>query len=769
MKRIILRFNRWALAAFTLWSASAIAQHAPTQPYQGKIGKTVADTQQSWPEKKKAPKGAPNVVWILLDDIGYGAVSTFGGLINTPTLDSLANNGLRYTNFHTTAICAPTRAALLTGRNQHSAHMGLFPETAIGTPGYDAIMPFEKATIAEILKDNGYNTFALGKWHITPLADLTPSGPFNRWPTGRGFEQFYGFPSRGSIDQWHPELWEGTHREPDRQDGKHFNELLANRAIRYLSGQKSGNPDKPFFLYIATGAGHAPHQVAKQWSDKYKGKFDGGWDEYREKVLANQIKLGVVPKNTKLTDRNAGIKAWNTLSADEKKLYARFMETYAGFLEYTDYEIGRVIKHIKDSGQLDNTLVIVSVGDNGASKEGTFVGTVNNFGAELPEEQRLKKNLEQIDLIGTEFSKVNYPLGWAAATNVPFRQWKQDANAEGGTHNPLIVFYPKGIQEKGGIRNQYGHVIDILPTTLELTNIKAPTAVNGIKQDPIEGTSLVYSLNDAAAKNRHLVQYYEIKGSRSIYKDGWKAGALHVRGQEFEKDKWELYNLTEDFNEANDLATTQPAKLKKLRALFESEATKYNVYPLKDGTEPFTLPTAYNDVDKVVLYPGQSTIIDIGSPFALKRSFSLVADVENLGVETEGVLLSRGGSVGGLSFFIQNHKLQFVYAVGDGTKYTASSENTTLPIGKAELKVSVKYDQNGTGLISLYANNIKVGETSIGKTSDALYLHEGVNVGFDDLTPVGDTYKVPFTYTGKITKVTIDLDQDQQAQLRTGK
>lgn len=766
MKGMYHSITRLSIGALAIAASTGLyAQHVPTAAYTGKIGKTVAETQQSWPEKKKAVKGAPNVVWILLDDIGYGAVSTFGGLINTPTLDSLANNGLRYTNFHTTAICAPTRASLLTGRNQHSAHMGLFPETAIGTPGYDAIMPFEKATIAEILKDNGYSTFALGKWHITPLADLTPAGPFNRWPTGRGFEQFYGFPSRGSIDQWHPELWEGTHREADRQDGKHFNELLANRAISYLSGQKSGNPDKPFFLYIATGAGHAPHQVAKQWSDKYKGKFDAGWDAYREQVLANQIKLGVVPKNTKLPPRNPGVKDWNTLSADEKKLYARFMETYAGFLEYTDYEIGRVINHIRETGELDNTLVIVSVGDNGASKEGTFVGTVNNFGADLPEEQRLKKNLEQIDLIGTEFSKVNYPLGWAAATNVPFRQWKQDANAEGGTHNPLIVFYPKGIKEKGGIRNQYGHVSDILPTTLELLNVKAPAVVNGIKQDPIEGTSLAYSLNDANAKSRHTVQYYEIKGSRSIYKDGWKAGALHMRGQDFEKDKWELYNVNEDFNETNDLAASQPAKLKELKALFDSEAVKYNVYPLKDGTEPFTLPTAYNDVDKVTLYPGQSTIIDIASPFALKRSFSILADVEVAGVETEGVLLSRGGSVGGLSFFIQNHKLQFVYAVGDGTKYVVSSSQTTLPSGKVELKASVQYEQNGAGLITLYANNSKIGEGPIAKTSDALYLHEGVNVGFDDLTPVGDTYKVPFAFTGKINKVTVDLAPAQQAHL----
>ncbi|MCE7067038.1 arylsulfatase [Dyadobacter sp. CY326] len=765
MKRHFLPVGKLAFGAIALLTSGqlAFAQYTPVQPYKGKIGKTLSETNQSWAEKKKAPAGAPNVVWILLDDVGYGAISTFGGLINTPTLDSLANNGLRYTNFHTTAICAPTRAALLTGRNAHSAHMGLFPETAIGTPGYDAQMPFEKATAAEILKENGYNTFALGKWHITPLADLTPAGPFNRWPTGRGFEQFYGFPSRGSIDQWHPELWEGIHRQKDDQSGKHFNELIANRAIDYVSGQKAGNPDKPFFLYIATGAGHAPHQVAKEWSDKYKGKFDGGWDEYREKVIANQIKLGVIPKNAKLPPRNVGVKEWASLPADEKKLYARFMETYAGFLEYTDYEIGRVIRHLKESGQLENTLIFVSVGDNGASKEGTFVGTVNNYGAGISEEQRLKKNLENIDLIGSEYSKVNYPLGWAAATNVPFRQWKQDANSEGGTHNPLIVFYPKGIKEKGGIRNQYGHVIDILPTTLELIGAKAPESVNGYKQDAIEGTSLAYSLNDAAAKDRHTQQYYEIHGSRAIYKDGWKAGALHVKGQPFEDDKWQLYNLKEDFNEITDLTEQQPAKLKELRALFDSEANKYNVYPLKDGTQGYTLQTAYKDLDRIVLRPGQSTIVDVAGPFANKRSFSLVADVDLPGVETEGVLLSRGGFEGGLSFFVQNRKLNFVYAVGDGTKYAVTSESATLPSGRVQLRADVVYDEQGAGQITLFANNDKVGESKLEKTTGYVCLHEGVNVGYDDLTPVADSYKVPFAFSGKINQVTIDFRPAQQS------
>ncbi len=765
MKKALYSLALSALA-MGLSPLQADAQYTPLQQSKGTIGKTVAETKQWWPERRKAPAGAPNVVWILLDDIGFGAVSSFGGLIQTPTLDSLAYNGLRYTNFHTTSICAPTRAALLTGRNHHSAHMGLFPENAVGTPGYDAQIPFEKATVAEILKENGYNTFALGKWHITPLADLTPAGPFNRWPTGRGFDHFFGFPSRGSTDQWHTEFWEDTRRIKDQQSGKHFNEVLVDKAIDYISEQKSADPNKPFFLYVATGAGHAPHQVAPEWSAKYKGRFDGGWDQYREQVLANQIKLGVVPATTVLPPRNPGIKDWNSLSAPEKKLYARFMEVYAGFLSYTDHEIGRIVKHLKETAQLDNTLIFVSVGDNGASKEGTFVGTVNNFDPAISEEAHLKKNLEEIDLIGTEFAKANYPLGWAAATNAPFRQWKTDANAEGGTRNPLIVFYPQGIKEKGGIRTQYSHVIDILPTTVELIKAQVPASINGYPQDKIEGTSLAYSLNDAKAKDRHTQQYYEILGSRSIYKDGWKAGTLHVKGQPFEQDKWELFNLNEDYNELHDLATTKPEKLKELRAVFESEAVKYNIYPLKDGVVPTVGPSAYKNLNQVVLLPGIQTLIDIASPLAGKPSFSLTADVVIPSVGTEGVLVSRGGRAGGLSFFVQHRKLHFVYNLGDGTKYTVSS-NIAVPTGEAKLRADVNFDaQKKSGLITLFINGANVGETPFGRSIASIYSHEGVNVGLDDLTAVSDTYKVPFVFTGKIYSITLDFEAPQQSYLK---
>lgn len=741
-------------------SMTALAQYTPVQPYKGKIAKGLAETQQSWPERLKASKGAPNVVWILLDDVGFGAISTFGGLIETPNIDSLANNGLRYTNFHTTAICAPTRAALLTGRNHHSVHMGLFPDNAIGTPGYDAIIPFEKGFAPEIFRANGYNTYALGKWHITPIADLTPAGPFNRWPTGRGFDHFFGYPYRGSSDQYHSQVWEDTRRLNQDNNGKHFTTLLADKAIDYISEQKSVDPEKPFFLYFATGAGHAPHQVDPVWSNKYKGKFDKGWDKYREEVLARQIKSGIVPKNTVLPDRNPGIKKWDSLSVAEKKLYTKFMEVYAGFLSHTDYEIGRIVKHLKKIGQLENTLIAISVGDNGASKEGTFVGFVNSYDPAWTDEQRLKQNIADQELIGTEFSKANYPLGWAAATNVPFRQWKTDANTEGGTRNPFILFYPQKIKDKGGIRNQYSHISDILPTTIELAGVKVPESINGIKQDPIEGISLAYSVDDAKAPSRHTQQYYEVLGTRSIYKDGWKAGVLHKRGEDFSKDVWELYNLNEDFNERFNLAQKNPTKLKELQNLFDSEAARYNIYPLKDGTGaiPTVGPSLFDAKEQVILYPGLSTIVELAAPKLSGRSFSITADAEVPAQGSNGVLFSTGGYASGISLFVLNNKPQFVYNTGV-EKYVITSDQPLLP-GKALVKFDFNYTEgkpSGSATGILYINNVKVGEAKIDRTVTSLYAHEGLNLGFDDLTPVSDSYQAPFAFTGTLNKVILDL------------
>lgn len=579
-----------ALTLIVVPSAEITLHAQETQPYQGVIGRTLAESKEWWPEPVKAPAGAPNVVWILLDDVGFGATAAFGGVISTPTFDALAANGLRYTNFHTTAICAPTRSALLTGRNSASVHVSGFSHTIMsaGFPGWDGRMPATAGTIAEILRDNGYNTFAVGKYGVTPDEEATDAGPFDHWPTGKGFDHFLGFLG-SQTDQYKPDLVEDqAHVHPD---GRHLSDQITDKSIYYIDRQKKAAPDKPFFLYYAPGATHAPHQVDKYWSDQYKGKFDKGWDAFREEVFARQKKLGIIPANAILPDRNPNIKAWDQLSADEKKLYARFMEIYAGYLTYTDFEVGRLINHLKEINQLDNTLVFVMLGDNGASKEGTLNGVIDQGFIRKPEteQETIAYNLNKIGEIGTsEATNGNYPLGWAQAANTPFKFWKQDANSEGGTRNGLIVFWPKGIKDKGGIRTQYSHVIDMLPTTLDLIGIKAPDKIRGIEQQPIEGTSFAYSIDDAKAPSRHTLQYYYIFGARSIYKDGWKAELAYpssfITGKfasktPFDENAWELYNLNEDYTERIDLAKKYPDKLAELKALFEEQAKSHNLYP----------------------------------------------------------------------------------------------------------------------------------------------------------------------------------------------
>ncbi len=597
--------------AFSLLSAGfgVKAQQPTPADFPGRIGRTLADSKEVWPQNPKAPEGAPNVIWVLLDDVGFGASSAFGGLINTPNFDTLATQGLRYTNFHTCAICAPTRASLLTGRNSASVHMAGFGHKwgAAGFPSWDGRIPSEDGFISEILRDNGYGTFAVGKWGVTPDADVTDAGPFDRWPTGKGFDHFFGF--LGSVtDQYKPNLVEdNAHVTPD---GRHLSAQITDKAISYITRFKKAAPDKPFFLYYSPGATHAPHQVAAEWSDKYKGKFDEGWDVYREKVIARQKQLGVIPANAVLPPRDPRLTAWKDLKPEQRKLYARFMEVYAGYLEYTDWEIGRLIGYLRQSGQLENTAIFVMIGDNGASKEGSFSGLIDKHPTEFKDDgELLEYNLKNADKIGTPNTVLaeNYPLAWAQACNTPFKLWKQDANSEGGTHNPLIVYYPKGIKDKGGIRNQYGHVIDILPTTLNLIGVKQPEQIRQVKQDPIHGTSLYYSFDNAKAASRHTEQHYYIFGARSVYKDGWKAATAHHSDitdrnslfwanfqfpiaekadandpNRFENDKWELYNMDEDFNELNDLSAKEPEKLKELKALFDKRAVDYKLYPLID-------------------------------------------------------------------------------------------------------------------------------------------------------------------------------------------
>lgn len=752
---------------FLLLSASVTAfnhLNAQEEPFKGKIGKTFAESEEWWPEKKKAPAGAPNVIWFLIDDAGFGAASAFGGLAETPTLDSLANNGLRYTNFHSTAICSPTRAALLTGRNSHSVHMGLFPVTATGFPGYDGRLPSDKASIAQILRENNYNTYALGKYHLAPINEITPVGPYDRWPLGIGFDHFFGW-QLGHTDQYHPNLYEDNNVIDIEPNTKHVTTLLADKAIKYIANQRSSAPENPFFLYFATGATHSPHQVDKKWSDLYKGKFDKGWDWYREEALKRQKKLGVVPENAQLPARDLKVPAWNTLSADAKKVYARYMEVYAGFLTHADHEFGRIVEYLKKIDQLDNTVIIAIIGDNGASpssEHGSFNGRISS----LPENEQVKEALKNIDKFGTDQSFSDAPFGWTQAANTPFRQWKVDANSEGGTRNPLIVFYPKGISEKGGIRNQYGHVNDIAPTTVELIRGIFPETIKGVKQKPFEGTSLLYSFNDAKAPSKHTVQYYEIKGKRSIYKDGWKAAVYHEPGTDFNDDKWELYNDTEDFNERNDLAAKYPEKVEALKAVFDAEARKYNVYPLNDGAKSGSRKiSAFGTSDRIVLYQGVDQFLNFSGPQFQLQSFSITADIVLNSGNEQGVLFATGGAFDGLSLFIKDKKFSVAHNTGGTIAHLVS--NKTLVPGKLKLRFDLDYtapaDQSkntnaAAGTESIYINDIKVGERNI-RLNEIRYIanyKDGIDVGRDLNSPVSDRYKVPFVFTGQLNTVTIE-------------
>lgn len=760
------------------------AQHSPQQSWKGTAETTLKEsTPYHINYNRKAQAGAPNVVWILIDDAGFGATSAFGGLVETPNIEKIANRGIRFTNFHTTAICSPTRAALLTGRNHHSVHVGLLTPAAIDFPGYDTRMPFEKATVAEILRENGYNTFALGKWHLTPVTENGAAGPFNRWPTGRGFDHFFGF-HPGATDQWHPELWEDQTKLNIEPNKKHINELLADKAIQYIANQKSVDADKPFFLYLAPGATHSPHQVSSEWIAKYKGKFDIGWDKYRELVIERQRKAGIIPADAVLPERNPNVKPWEELSAKEKKVYSHFMEVYAAFYSYTDYEIGRIVDYLDLIGQLDNTLIVLVLGDNGASKGGGAGGSAD-IDNQLKGEARLDELLRVHATPELDASLGNdYPIGWAMACNTPFRYWKTDANSEGGTRNPMILSYPKVIKANGEVRHQYGHVIDVLPTTIELVKAEVPAAVNGYKQEAIEGTSIAYAITDKDAASRHTIQYYEIAGARSIYKDGWKASTAHAidgkRGGggvniptseiapdgskvDFTQDAWELYNLSEDFNERNNLAAKYPDKLKELQDVFDAEARKYNVYPLKDFTA-HDMPagrTIYGKSPVVTLFPGVDNLVGVNSPLYEGRSFSVVVEAELSGSD-QGVLFAVGGESSGISLFVKDGKLQLAHKVAGQVTHLESNEK--LKHGKQLLELQYTISRDGTiaATETLKVNGVNVAQRTVQKGLASIVKNnivDGTDVGRDQRIAVSDRYATPYAFTGKLRKVTITYDK----------
>lgn len=752
-----------------LVASSALAQYSPTPVFTGHLGKTVDETQTAYPQRNpKAPAGAPNVVWILIDDLGYGGTSAFGGLIQTPTFDYLANNGLRFNNFHTTSISAPTRASLLTGRNHHSSHVGMFNFDTYGTPGYDTYGPLENGTIAEILQDNGYNTFAVGKYNFTPTLDGTNAGPFNRWPTSRGFDHFYGYnPATACDDQWHPFIYRDTQREPDDSLGQLAITRFANEAINFIADQKTAAPDKPFFLYFAPGTAHFPHQTTPEWINKYKGKFDAGWDEYAKQTLENQIKLGVVPKGTKLPIRNQGLDKWDKLSPDEKKVFAHQMEVYAGYVSQADYEIGRVVDYLKEIGQLDNTLIIVALGDNGPEASGRKTGIVNaGGGGTLPKDknQVIAKELKDLDKLGAEDTYPFYAEGWAAATATPFRYYKGYADYEGGTHNGLIVYWPKGIQDKGGLRTEYTHVSDVLPTTVELTKSKVPNVIKGYKQNPIDGTSFAYAVTskDNNIEDQKHVQYYELGGSYAIYKDGWKLQVPNdsifqsYRNRGVLDETPHLYHVAEDFNESKDLASKYPDKVNELKQVFDEEARKYNVYPLK--------PWRYFDKKALENYePRKHFDILFGTrkyaefPYLIGtegKNYSLVSKVNVSPGKKDGVLFAFVD----FSLYVKDGYLTYESKQFLGNKKVVSNE--IVPDGDVELRADLDNNADKTVTITLFINNKEVGSGNIGVNGYGSFASVGgpvLQVGRSWGASISDAYKSPFYFQGKYLKASINV------------
>jgi arylsulfatase A-like enzyme len=744
----------------------------PQAPFKGKIGITYKESQPDFPKPIKAPAKAPNVLLVLLDDVGFGQTSTFGGLIETPNLDRLAARGLRYNQFHTTALCSPTRAALLTGRNHHSVSTGVITELASGYPGYTAILPRSAATIAEVLRSNGYNTAAFGKWHNTPDYETSAVGPFDRWPTSLGFDYFYGFLG-GDTTQWSPNLVENTQhiQKPLDDPNYHLTPDLADHAIKWIRTQQSIAPDKPFFTYLATGATHAPHHAPKEWIEKYKGKFDQGWDKLRADIFERQLKLGIIPADTKLTPRPAEIPAWDSLTPTEQKVYAHQFEVFAGFLSHTDAEVGRVIDAIAQLGELDNTLVFFIAGDNGASAEGGLTGSVNEFKVFNGVEESHQEILAALDDLGSPKTFNHFHAAWAWAVDSPFQWTKQIASHFGGTRNGLVVAWGDRIKDKGAIRSQFHHVIDIAPTILEATGITEPEVVNGARQQPIEGTSLVYSFDDPAVASKHKTQYFEMFGNRAIYDNGWVAAARHGRlpwerfsKTTFDQDNWELYNVAQDFSESQDLAKDNPQKLAELQNLFLKEAKKYKVLPLDDRTiqrfDINTRPSITNGRNSFSYYTTVTGIPEGSAPNTKNRSFSITADIDVAKDGAEGVLVTQGGRFAGWSFFLKDGKPTYAYNFLNSDR-TIIQSSEPVAIGKSKVRFDFAYDGGGVGAGGtgkLFINDKQVAEGRIEKTVGfRIGLDETFDVGQDTGSAVVDSYQVPFKFTGNLEQVKLDL------------
>jgi arylsulfatase A-like enzyme len=755
----------------------------PPQPDTGLTTYDAKDPNTKFPpiESLRPLEGAPNVLIVLLDDVGFAASSAFGGPCQTPNLEKLASGGLKYNRFHTTALCSPTRQALLTGRNHHSVGMGGITELATSAPGYCSILPKNKAPLAMTLKLNGYSTAQFGKCHEVPVWQTSPLGPFDQWPTGGGgFEYFYGFIG-GETNQWDPGIYEGTTPiEPPKtpEEGYHFTEDMTDKAIAWVRQQKALMADKPFFVYFAPGACHAPHHVPKEWADKYKGKFNQGWDKLREESLARQKKLGVVPQNAELTKRPDEIQAWDAVNPKMKPVLARQMEVYAGFMEHTDHHMGRLIDALSDLQVLDDTLIYVIIGDNGASAEGTPNGTFNEMlmlngitGVETPEFLT-----ERIDKFGSPESYNHYAVGWAHAMDTPYQWTKQVASHWGGTRNGTIVHWPKGIKAKGEIRSQFCHVIDVAPTVLEVAGLPEPTIVNSVQQAPVEGVSMAYSFDDANASERHELQYFEMFCNRGIYHRGWSAVTRHstpwvatAKLPAFDDDVWELYDGSKDWTQARDLSKDMPEKLHELQRLWLIEATKYNVLPLDDRrVERFNPDLAGRPQlvkgNSQLLFGGMGRLSENSVVVMKNKSFSITAEVEVPSKGAEGVIIHQGGAFGGMSLYAKGGKAKFAYNFFGLQTFTTEASQP-IPAGKHQVRMEFAYDGGGLakgGNVSLYYDGKKVGEGRVDRTTPmAFSADETTDVGRDTATPVSSDYtRNTSVFNGKVKWVQIDLGKD---------
>jgi len=751
----------------------ALASMAAMAAAQAPSAVASSSTGPEIPTGPVAPKGAPNVLLIMTDDVGFGATSTFGGPIPTPIFDRLAANGLRYSQFHTTALCSPTRAALLTGRNAHSVGSGMITELASGHDGYTSIIPRSAATIGQVLRDHGYSTGWFGKNHNTPDWETGPAGPFGRWPAGFGFDYFYGFHG-GDANQWAPELVNGTTTvEPPTHDPHYIlDKDLADHAIDWLHQQGSTAPGKPFLMYFVPGTAHAPHHAPREWIERFKGHFDQGWDRMREESFARQKAAGVIPRDAKLTPRPAEIPTWDSLSPKQRRLYARMMEVYAAALSYADDQIGRVIAELDRSGQLQNTIVIYIQGDNGASAEGGLNGTTNEMARANVQPESLEYLTSQIDQLGGPDSYNHYPVGWAWAMNTPFQWTKQVASHFGGTRNGMVISWPGHIPDPGKVRSQFGHVIDIAPTIYEAIGISPPNEVAGVKQQPIEGTSLLYTLTQPNAPSRHRIQYFEMFANRAIYKDGWIASTVPRRvpwvftagGIDPDSFDWELYNLNVDYSQANNLAASSPERLKELKAEFHQQAVAHNVYPLMaTAAERFSSalrPYPLNGRAEATFYSGPARYPNGSFPDIKNRSWAVTATIDPA-AGANGTLVTQGGRFGGWGIFVRDGKPAFAYRTTNQPQdlFMVRSSDALAP-GRHVVEVAFEYDGGGPGkggTVSLKVDGVERATGRLPRTIPVTFPWEGAAIGHDTGTTLVDDYQLPFAFTGTIDRIEIKL------------